>query len=157
MAEPKSQIGGSGKSKTKIDKSRISAPQKGSFVHVAHMGYNAKKGFTSTGLDSSWLNLITQLNDVGVDESILQDRDNQKFIRDFVQTYQSESTSSSSTTNDTKAAAAKKAPPPAPRYKGSKQPPPPPSRKTNPLPAPPRSSSPEDENVGYYDYCNTPA
>ena len=86
LAETKSQMGGSGKSKTKtkVDKSKISAPQKGSFVHVAHMGYNAKKGFTCTGLDSSWLKLVTQLSGVGVDESILQDKDSQKFMMDFV-------------------------------------------------------------------------
>ena len=102
------------------DKSRISTPQPGSFTHIAHIGYDAEKGFTSTGVDSSWLTLITQLRDLGVNKSILQDRDNQKFIRDFVQTYQSESMSLSSTTNVTKAAAAKKAPPLAPWYKGSK-------------------------------------
>ena len=128
LAEPKSKAKGPRKSKTKIDKSKISAPEQGQFVNIAHMGYNAEKGFTSTGVDSSWLTLITQLRDLGVDESILQDRDNQRFMRDFVQTYQSESTSSSSTTNGTKAVAAKKkALPPAPQAKGSKQLPPPPS------------------------------
>ena len=143
------------------DKSRISAPQQGSFANVAHIGYLAENGRTSTEVDPSFLTLTTQLCDMGVDESILQNKDSQKFMSEFVRTYQSESTPSSSTANGTRAAAAaKKPPPPVPRYKGSKQPPPLPSRKTSPLPAsplaPPQSSSPEDEDVGYYDYCHTP-
>ena len=59
------------------------------------MGDDSEKGFTSSGIDSSWLTVVTQLRDMGVDESILQDKDNQKFMKDFVRNYQSESTSTS--------------------------------------------------------------
>ena len=138
LAEPKSKKGGSGKSKTRVDKSRISAP--------AYIGYDTEKGITSSGVDSFWLTLRRQLRDMGVDESVIQD--NEQFIRDFVRDYQSESTSASSTTKGTKAAAAKKGPPPppAPRSNGSRLPPPP-SRKAGPLPDSPRSSSPKGEEV----------
>jgi len=44
----------------KIDKSMICSPQSGSFVHVAHVGYD-KNGFTSTGVDPSWTQLMENL------------------------------------------------------------------------------------------------
>src|SRR5436853_5914754 len=42
----------------KIDKSMILGPKLGTFVHVAHMSYDADSGFTSTGVDPSWLALL---------------------------------------------------------------------------------------------------
>ncbi|CCO36446.1 hypothetical protein BN14_10581 [Rhizoctonia solani AG-1 IB] len=49
--------------KGKIDKSLISAPS--GFHHVAHMGYDAEGGFTSTGLDPSWQALLENLGQYG--------------------------------------------------------------------------------------------
>ena len=45
----------------KIDKSMISGPTAGSFKHVAHMGYDSERGFTSTNVDPSWENFLTNL------------------------------------------------------------------------------------------------
>ena len=56
------------------------------------MGDNAENGFTSNGVD-------TQLHDMGVDESGLQEKDDERFMRDFVQNYHSETVDASSMTN----------------------------------------------------------
>jgi len=37
-----------------IDKSMISEPLCDSFKHISHMGYDAEKGFTSSGVGDSW-------------------------------------------------------------------------------------------------------
>ncbi|KNZ75963.1 Wiskott-Aldrich syndrome like protein [Termitomyces sp. J132] len=69
---PKSSSPSKKKSKSKvgkggsIDKSLISAPTAGSFVHIGHMGYDAEKGFTSTGVDPSWTALLTNLENSGL-------------------------------------------------------------------------------------------
>ncbi|KAJ3722517.1 hypothetical protein C8R42DRAFT_709597 [Lentinula raphanica] len=42
------------KSTGKIDKLFISAPSRGSFQHVAHMGFDSDKGFISHNIDLSW-------------------------------------------------------------------------------------------------------
>ncbi|KAJ6611192.1 hypothetical protein B0H10DRAFT_1651092, partial [Mycena sp. CBHHK59/15] len=66
----------------KIDKSMISGPASGSFVHVAHMGYDEDQGFTSTGVDPSWTAFLGQLENSGIDKKIIaQEMD---FIKDFV-------------------------------------------------------------------------
>ena len=49
----------------------ISGPTQGSFIHVAHMGYDADKGFTSTGVDPSWDALLKSLEAHGVDQSMI--------------------------------------------------------------------------------------
>ncbi|KAH8090702.1 hypothetical protein HD553DRAFT_330360 [Filobasidium floriforme] len=66
----------------KIDKSAISAPKSESFQHVAHMGYDNEKGFTSVGVDPSWQNLLDQLGMQGVSAEQIQE--NEQFIKDFV-------------------------------------------------------------------------
>ncbi|KAJ7083738.1 hypothetical protein B0H15DRAFT_753990, partial [Mycena belliarum] len=66
----------------KIDKSMISGPASGSFVHVAHMGYDEDQGFTSKGVDPSWTAFLGQLENSGIDKKIIaQEID---FIKDFV-------------------------------------------------------------------------
>lgn len=86
----------------KIDKSLISGPVRpsifrhptvshlltvriqsaGSFKHVAHMGYDSEKGFSSTGVDSSWQVLLEQLSTKGISPKQIQK--NEQFIKDFV-------------------------------------------------------------------------
>ncbi|KAI0717345.1 hypothetical protein C8T65DRAFT_528570, partial [Cerioporus squamosus] len=90
----------------KIDKSMISGPTVGSFKHVAHMGYDAEKGFTSTNVDPSWEAFLTNLEGQGVSRDVLMQ--NMDFIKDFVRDAQKA---------DAKPAApgsAKKKPPPPP-------------------------------------------
>lgn len=64
--KPKEKAAASAKKKSitkggTINKSLISAPTAGSFVHVAHMGYDAEKGFTSSGVDPSWMAFLGDL------------------------------------------------------------------------------------------------
>ena len=65
-----------------INKSLISAPTEGSFVHVAHMGYDAEKGFTSSGVDPSWIAFLGDLQAYDVDEAVIAH--NIDFIKSFV-------------------------------------------------------------------------
>ncbi|KAI0254505.1 hypothetical protein BJV78DRAFT_1113135, partial [Lactifluus subvellereus] len=90
-----------------IDKSLISAPKTGSFVHVAHMGYDAEKGFTSSGVDPSWLALLDGLQAHGLDEAVIAE--NMDFIKSFVRDAQK---SGAATNGGPKK---KPPPPPAPR------------------------------------------
>ena len=53
-----------------------------SFIHVAQMGYDAEKGFTSTNVDPSWTAFLGQLESQGVDKSMIDQ--NMEFIKDFV-------------------------------------------------------------------------
>lgn len=71
------------KIKGKIDKSMISGPKTDSFKHVAHMGYDSNKGFSSVGVDSSWQTLLEQLSAKGVSAKDIQE--NEAFIKDYVQ------------------------------------------------------------------------
>ncbi|KAJ7289734.1 hypothetical protein C8J57DRAFT_1430281 [Mycena rebaudengoi] len=65
-----------------IDNGMILGPATGSFVHVAHMGYDDDQGFTSTGVDPSWTAFLGQLKNSGIDKTIIaQEMD---FIKDFV-------------------------------------------------------------------------
>lgn len=50
------------------DKPLISAPRPGSFVHAAHIGYDAEKGFTPSGVDPSWLAVLGDLQKHDIDE-----------------------------------------------------------------------------------------
>lgn len=52
------------KRKGGIDKSMIGAPTQ--FSHVAHMGFDSEKGFSSTGVDPSWERLLGQLENQGI-------------------------------------------------------------------------------------------
>lgn len=59
--------GGKTKSKKKkgaIDKSMIGAPS--GFQHVAHMGFDSEKGFSSNNVDPSWERLLGQLESQGI-------------------------------------------------------------------------------------------
>ncbi|WWC63110.1 uncharacterized protein I303_105710 [Kwoniella dejecticola CBS 10117] len=125
----------------KIDKSLISGPSAGSFKHVAHMGFDSEKGFSSSGVDPSWQALLEQLSMKGISAKDIQQ--NEKFIKDFVQQQG----------GIEKATAPKKPPaPPAPTSRRKPAPPPPASRSnrpnsvavsTPPPPPPPaRSSAP---------------
>ncbi|WRT68220.1 uncharacterized protein IL334_005196 [Kwoniella shivajii] len=101
----------------KIDKSLISGPSAGSFKHVAHMGFDSEKGFSSSGVDPSWQMLLEQLSMKGISAKDIQH--NEKFIKDFVQQQG----------GIEKATAPKKPPPPpAPTSRRKPAPPPPASR-----------------------------
>lgn len=58
-----SSSGAKGK-KGGINKSMIGAPS--GFNHVAHMGFDAEKGFSSTNVDPSWERLLGQLESQGI-------------------------------------------------------------------------------------------
>ncbi|EPQ51220.1 WH1-domain-containing protein, partial [Gloeophyllum trabeum ATCC 11539] len=101
------------KSKTpgKIDKSMISGPTQGSFIHVAHMGYDSEKGFTSSNVDPSWMAFLDQLQSMGVDKSVIEH--DMEFIQNFVRDAQNNA--SATAPAEQKAEKKKKPPPPAPR------------------------------------------
>lgn len=52
------------KKKGGIDKSMIGAPT--GFNHVAHMGFDSDKGFSSRNIDPSWERLFQQLESQGI-------------------------------------------------------------------------------------------
>jgi len=89
-----------------INKSMISHPKEGGFVHVAHMGYNADSGFTSTGVDPSWTALLESLHGYLGKEVVADDMD---FIKDFIRNY------SERQQNRSLAAPRRKLPPPPPK------------------------------------------
>ncbi|RXK38121.1 wiskott-Aldrich syndrome protein [Tremella mesenterica] len=117
----------------KIDKSQISGPSAGSFKHLAHMGYDAEKGFSSVGVDPSWQALLEQLSAKGISAKDIQK--NEKFIKDFVE--------QQGGIQKATATARKPPPPPAPTSRRKAAPPPPASRArptsvvTSPPPPPP--------------------
>ncbi|ORX38679.1 hypothetical protein BD324DRAFT_376200 [Kockovaella imperatae] len=115
------------KEKGKIDKSLISGPSAGSFKHVAHMGYDSEKGFSSSGVDPSWQTLLEQLAAKGVSAKDI--KKNEKFIREYVEQQ-----------GGIENAAARK-PPPPPTSRRKPAPPPPSSRSARPssvaIPPPP--------------------
>ncbi|WVR07356.1 hypothetical protein IAU60_004397 [Kwoniella sp. DSM 27419] len=114
----------------KIDKSLISGPSAGSFKHVAHMGFDSEKGFSSSGVDPSWQMLLEQLSMKGVSAKEIQQ--NEQFIKDFVQ-------QQGGIQNATQPK--KPPPPPAPTSRRKPAPPPPASRGARPssvlIPPPP--------------------
>ncbi|KIM35785.1 hypothetical protein M413DRAFT_449605 [Hebeloma cylindrosporum] len=67
-----------------IDKSMISHPKEGGFVHVAHMSYDADSGFTSKGVDPSWTTFLEGLHGYSGKEVAAADMD---FIKDFIRMY----------------------------------------------------------------------
>ncbi|CEQ39365.1 SPOSA6832_00897 [Sporobolomyces salmonicolor] len=69
------------KKKGGIDKSMIGAPK--DFSHVAHMGFDSEKGFTSSNIDPSWERLLTQLESQGISRT--QILKNETFIRNYVE------------------------------------------------------------------------
>ncbi|PPR07859.1 hypothetical protein CVT24_005596, partial [Panaeolus cyanescens] len=136
-----------GSVKGKIDKSMISGPKEGSFIHVAHMGYDSEAGFTSSGVDPSWTAFLTNLEDSGVGKDVIARE--MEFIKKFVREHPEG--------QDTRKEPKKpKPPPPAPRRghtsNGStsspvtpQAPPPPPSRPQHNLPPPPPSRPQQQE------------
>ncbi|EGN94436.1 hypothetical protein SERLA73DRAFT_171438 [Serpula lacrymans var. lacrymans S7.3] len=159
--EKVAKVGGSEKKKKsakggKIDKSMISGPTTGSFVHVAHMGYDDEKGFTSNNVDPSWTTLVGNLEDIGVPREYINND------RQFIERFMSEDKNRELAAAEK---AAKKPPaPPAPRRVQHGQqdsvasihtdtaptppppppsrPPPPPSRPAAAPPAPPTQAPP---------------
>ena len=133
----------------KIDKSMISGPTAGSFRHVAHMGYDAEKGFISDNVDPSWQAILNSLEAQGVDRSVIaKDMD---FIKGYMRDAQAQAQAQAAAGGGQKPP---KPPPPAPRHKGQDSisassptpprapaPPPPPSRGHPPPRAPPARSS----------------
>ncbi|PBK89012.1 hypothetical protein ARMGADRAFT_1084113 [Armillaria gallica] len=125
----------------KIDKSMISGATSGSFIHVAHMGYDSESGFTSRGVDPSWTAFLGQLENSGIDkEMIAKEMD---FIKDFVRSHPQQQPAAAKEPK-------KPRPPPPPSRKTHGQndsisapPPPPPLRRPQPPPAaaPPQSPS----------------
>ncbi|EAL20585.1 hypothetical protein CNBE5050 [Cryptococcus deneoformans B-3501A] len=119
------------KRKGKIDKSMISGPSVDSFRHVAHMGFDSEKGFSSTGVDPSWQKLLEQLTQKGFSEKDI--KKNEKFIKDFVD--QSGGIEKAT------------APPPAEAPKKPSRPPAPPTSRRKPAPPPPASRSARPSSV----------
>ncbi len=125
----------------KIDKSIISAPTSGSFVHVAHMGYDSESGFTSKGVDPSWTAFLGQLENSGIDkEMIAKEMD---FIKDFVRSHPQQQPAAAKEPK-------KPRPPPPPSRKAHGQndnisapPPPPQLRRPQPPPAAAPSQIPQ--------------
>ncbi|OCF30652.1 wiskott-Aldrich syndrome protein [Kwoniella heveanensis BCC8398] len=118
---------------SKIDKSMISGPSAGSFKHVAHMGFDSEKGFSSSGVDPSWQMLLEQLSMKGVSAKEIQQ--NEQFIKDFVQQQGGiqKVWSQMPTVFLSQATAPKKPPPPpAPTSRRKPAPPPPASRAARP-------------------------
>ncbi|KAG8898831.1 hypothetical protein FRB99_007128 [Tulasnella sp. 403] len=73
-----------GKSKLKggkIDKSMISGPT--DFKHVGHMGYSEEHGFSQSGVDESWIQLVNGVSQYGIGEKTLH-RD-KEFVQQFVE------------------------------------------------------------------------
>ena len=107
----------------------ISGPTAGSFRHVAHMGYDSEKGFTSTNVDPSWQQLLTSLQDQGVDPQLIEE--NMDFIKSFIKDAQKDADK-----------AKKKPPPPPSRSRTSHLPPPHEAPAPTPPPAAPRPPPP---------------
>ncbi|KAJ3840605.1 hypothetical protein EV361DRAFT_918938 [Lentinula raphanica] len=61
------------KSAGKIDKLFISAPSRGSFEHVAHMGFDSDKGFISHNIDLSWTAFLDRFEGKSSDSALIQE------------------------------------------------------------------------------------
>ncbi|GAA93827.1 hypothetical protein E5Q_00473 [Mixia osmundae IAM 14324] len=125
------------KRKGAIDKSMIGAPS--SFKHVAHMGFDSDKGFTSENVDPSWKTLLTQMESMGVSKADI--KKNEKFIRDYV----AKAGGPEQAAAANRASTSLPAPPPPPTSTSSvarattskrKQPPPPPASRKAAIPEP---------------------
>ncbi|KAF9240050.1 hypothetical protein BU15DRAFT_46108 [Melanogaster broomeanus] len=103
----------------KIDKTMISGPQAGSFKHVAHVGFDEEKGYTSTNVDPSWLTFLDSLKSHGITQDLINQ--NMDFIKEFVRDAQNDGREQGATPKK------KPPPPPVPRRGAPPPPPPPPS------------------------------
>ncbi|BGP10930.1 hypothetical protein JCM10049v2_006824 [Rhodotorula toruloides] len=121
------------KKKGGIDKSMIGAPT--GFSHVAHMGFDSEKGFSSRNIDPSWERLFQQLESQGISRDQIEK--NEHFIRNFVEG----SGGPTASVPPSRTSAPSAPPPPPPPLNGppSRAPPPPApaSSKRVPPPAPP--------------------
>ncbi|GMK58427.1 hypothetical protein CspeluHIS016_0504590 [Cutaneotrichosporon spelunceum] len=119
--------------KGRLDKSLISGPKDGSFKHVAHMGFDSEKGFTSSGVDPSWQILLEQLSMRGVSEADI--KNNENFIKDYVESQ-----------GGIENALAMTAAQPIPgQPKPKRGPPPPPTSRRKPAPSAPPPRAPPSE------------
>ncbi|KAJ4476291.1 hypothetical protein C8R41DRAFT_897235 [Lentinula lateritia] len=127
------------KSSGKIDKSLISAPTQ--FKHIAHMGYDADKGFTSRNVDPSWTTIVGNLEEKGIDKETIEKEI--KIIRDYYKIHPEALAEAEKKEQKKKLATTK--PPPPPSRGGAPPPPPPPrgggSRNSAPPPPPPPPST----------------
>lgn len=115
-----------------VDKGAISNPQ--SFNHVAHMGFDSEKGFTTENIDPSWTKLLEQLNTLGISED--QIKGNEDFIRDFVaQAGGAEAMTSAAPEDSDAPAEPVPLPPSIPSASPPSRPPPPPIAAPSPKPA----------------------
>uniref|UniRef100_A0A0K3CQP2 BY PROTMAP: gi/472582037/gb/EMS19739.1/ actin regulatory protein [Rhodosporidium toruloides NP11] gi/647394372/emb/CDR35601.1/ RHTO0S01e03004g1_1 [Rhodosporidium toruloides] n=1 Tax=Rhodotorula toruloides TaxID=5286 RepID=A0A0K3CQP2_RHOTO len=80
-SKPSSSSPSKKKKKGGIDKSMIGAPT--GFSHVAHMGFDSEKGFSSRNIDPSWERLFQQLESQGISRDQIEK--NEHFIRNFVE------------------------------------------------------------------------
>ncbi|GAA5915075.1 Wiskott-Aldrich syndrome protein [Sporobolomyces salmoneus] len=117
------------KKKGGIDKSMIGAPS--GFSHVAHMGFDSEKGFTSNNIDPSWERLLSQLESQGISRT--QILKNETFIRNYVEGSGGPNAAAPPSAAPTGPAFAPRAPAP----NRAPAPPPPSSSKRVPPPAPP--------------------
>jgi hypothetical protein len=95
------------KKKGFFSKALISAPT--SFKHIAHMGFDSEKGFTSENVDPSWERLLTQLQGMGISKSQIEE--NKDFIQDFVRDAEAGKSAQAAAPQKTK----RKQAPPAPK------------------------------------------
>ncbi|KAJ6466989.1 hypothetical protein C8R45DRAFT_482495 [Mycena sanguinolenta] len=58
-----------------LEKSMISGPATNSFVHVAHMGYNENRDFTSTNVDRLWIDALGHPEASAIEENSTEDGD----------------------------------------------------------------------------------
>ncbi|KAL8292796.1 hypothetical protein RQP46_001408 [Phenoliferia psychrophenolica] len=93
-----------------IDKSMIGRPTQ--FEHVAHMGFDTEKGFSSSNVDPSWERLLGQLESQGISRT--QIMKNETFIRNFVEGSGGPPPLPSSPSSAPKVVTSKRIPPPAP-------------------------------------------
>ncbi|GAA5939254.1 Wiskott-Aldrich syndrome protein [Sporobolomyces koalae] len=117
------------KKKGGIDKSMIGAPT--GFNHVAHMGFDSEKGFTSNNIDPSWERLLSQLESQGISRT--QILKNETFIRNYVEGSGGPNAAPPPPAETTGPAFAPRTVTPG----RAPAPPPPPSSKRVPPPAPP--------------------
>ncbi|KAJ3049880.1 hypothetical protein HK097_009135, partial [Rhizophlyctis rosea] len=127
------------KTKGKIDKSMISAPDASTFQHVSHVGYNAKSGFSAQNIPMEWKVIFAK---AGITEDQLQnDKATQRVVKRFMRDHAG--ARPPSTASDTGASLPPSrpsvaAPPPPPVAGGVRRaPPPPPPSRRGPAPPPP--------------------
>ncbi|SCV69221.1 BQ2448_2241 [Microbotryum intermedium] len=122
------------KKKGVIDKSMIGAPT--GFSHVAHMGFDTEKGFSSNNVDPSWERLLGQLEGQGISRT--QIIKNEAFIRNYVEGSGGPNAVASPPPPPPSGPPGRKVPPPAPASRAvqniKRKPPAPPAPRRVPAP-----------------------